>query len=734
MEANTYFQMKRRFTTLGLSPIDAGNLTTTIKKWINSSGVKWTVNRLKQIKLLAIKWIYDQPDLTVKGFSFDETGRIKGPFKVLFNKQNPKRVLPLLQSYTAFKSDELLPEQWDKFITAVEDPEPSIVNAREFWKSANHSFMNADGQHLFINRLVRDFINIFKDIRKHETKLEDYPFSKDRFKPILEKGMKSVPESDMVLTELNHLYSSKPFSNWLSGTLPWSDLYRTPITPKALTRPQVVKDISNLYRILMGISNFYNPNATIEEFPPTNLVGKISFLQEPGLKLRSVANPFRIFQVLLRPLGKCLWDFLKVLPWDATYDQERFNVHIQDHLNQGKEVFSVDLRSFTDNFPLDFQIFLILEFVNRASLFYKKQPEILDSLSEDQKGWREDTVQYLSLFYYISQGEWFCTKRPESNVIWIKGQPLGLYPSFPIASISHGMLLDYLCMDSKEIKSPNTVREQKFFVLGDDVVILDKKLYDSYRNFLNKLGSPISEEKTFISSNFCEFAGRIIDKGSAMNQFKWQFSSEDNFLDLLRNFGMKILYEFKPHIREVGKICAEIPDVISGHGLGFNPDGIPLTTRISKYAHLINLDPKYSVLRVNRSISRSDLENYMDQFSELHDMYSEFFTQNLSYLNKERPSTDDLLIGVNRDLHHFIHQQMDYVNFYHLDDHPKMIEGLINSKILSLKWKCSKFYVDLNYSSDFERFYQNVGKAYHLTISDYKSPTKYRYLRALFGI
>jgi hypothetical protein len=86
MEANTYFQMKRRFTTLGLSPIDAGNLTTTIKKWINSSGIKWTVNRLKQIKLLAIKWIYDQPDLTVKGFSFDDTGRIKGPFKVLFNK------------------------------------------------------------------------------------------------------------------------------------------------------------------------------------------------------------------------------------------------------------------------------------------------------------------------------------------------------------------------------------------------------------------------------------------------------------------------------------------------------------------------------------------------------------------------------------------------------------------------------------------------------------------------
>lgn len=730
--------MKRRFTSLGLSPIEAGNLATQIDIWIKSSGENWTVDRLKKIKLLAIKWIFDQPDFESPGISLDDEGKVRGPFKVLFSKNNVKRILPLLQSHTAFKSDIILPHQWEKFINAVEGPIKSCVNAKEFWKVSKSltSIHQSDisGDYFYANPIVVNFINTFSKIRNYEIRLEEFPFSEDRFKPLWALNMKSVPESGHVLDELSHFYQSKPVSNWLTGRIPWSDIYTNPLTYKT-HKASYVHDMSNLYRILTGVSVYYNPSATVEEFEPTELVGKISFLQEPGHKLRSVANPFRIHQVLLHAFGKCMWNFLKTLPWDATFDQNRFDQIIHDHLKSKKKIYSVDLSSFTDNFPLDFQVLLVEQLITRSRAILKEKTAPFSRLQREDLTWLEDTYQYLSLFWYISRGEWYCSERPEKPIIWTKGQPLGLYPSFPLASLCHGMLLLHLC--KKEYQpydlEINRIHDNQFFVLGDDVVILNQELYESYRHMLDLLGSPVSEEKTFCSDQFSEFAGKIITKSETIKQYKWYSSNEDNFLDLLKNFGMKILNEFSKPVREVAEICAEVPDVITGLGCGFNPKGIPLKDRISKYAHLIDLDPKYSKIRVKRSISHLDLENYMNSFSELHEILSDYYSENFSFLNREKPSTDDLLNGINLDLHPFILKQMKIIDFYHLDDQPKMIQNLINSETISYDWGCSRFYVDCNYFDDIIRFYNNVSKCYHLTIVCTKTPTLLHKLKTLFG-
>lgn len=47
-----------------------------------------------------------------------------------------------------------------------------------------------------------------------------------------------------------------------------------------------------------------------------------------------------------------------------------------------------------------------------------------------------------------------------------------------------------------------------YTVLGDDVVIADSKVTESYRRLINTLGMPISVAKTHLSKDSFEFAKR----------------------------------------------------------------------------------------------------------------------------------------------------------------------------------------------------------------------------------
>ena len=79
-------------------------------------------------------------------------------------------------------------------------------------------------------------------------------------------------------------------------------------------------------------------------------------IQEPGFKLQAVANPGRIYQAALKPLGDALYNLLPSLSWDCTHNQSKpFDV-IQDQLHKGLPTFSVDLSDATSHFPLSLQM------------------------------------------------------------------------------------------------------------------------------------------------------------------------------------------------------------------------------------------------------------------------------------------------------------------------------------------------------------------------------------------
>jgi hypothetical protein len=241
--------------------------------------------------------------------------------------------------------------------------------------------------------------------------------------------------------------------------------------------------------------------------------GNIAFLQEPGLKLRAIASPYLVHQEALRPLGMALYSFMKTLPWDCTHDQNKPVSFVQAALSSKRTIHSVDLSNATDYFPLELQLRVLQTLIGHH--------------------------QSIDLFSEISRSLW---KSPIGNIRWTKGQPLGLYPSFAAFGLTHGILLASLLR--KEY-------EGEFFVVGDDVVILDDSLYAKYIELLDNLRCPYSPDKSLSSNELCEFAGKIITSTSVLPSYKWRELSDDNFIDIVRNYGRRAVSLLSSAQREV---------------------------------------------------------------------------------------------------------------------------------------------------------------------------------------
>jgi len=124
---------------------------------------------------------------------------------------------------------------------------------------------------------------------------------------------------------------------------------------------------------------------------------------------------------------------------------------MESALHSGQTAHSIDLSKATDNSPWEFQK-MVLKFLVKGTMVHRMR-SLLDDV--------------------VRRGWWVMPD--ESRVRWGKDQPLGLDPSFPLFTISHGILLHILngCKWNKA-----------FYVLGDDVVIFDDLLAGRYREVL----------------------------------------------------------------------------------------------------------------------------------------------------------------------------------------------------------------------------------------------------------
>lgn len=231
-----------------------------------------------------------------------------------------------------------------------------------------------------------------------------------------------------------------------------------------------------------------------------HVVGRVNASSEPGMKLRVFASPRLIYQAALKPLFEVLMKALESLPSDCTTNQEEGALWAQKEMCAGKTVHSVDTRSATDSFP------------------YCLQREVLVMFRVCQ--------MMLNLLDHCVEGLWLAPKefnRGTSTIRWERGQPLGLLPSFALYAFTHNILLLGIC---EKFQRPKDC----FRILGDDIVISDDKVHLEYRKALALMRVGISEEKSFSSKAYAEFAGYYITPDELLRTGKFRPLSPDNLL------------------------------------------------------------------------------------------------------------------------------------------------------------------------------------------------------------
>jgi hypothetical protein len=213
-------------------------------------------------------------------------------------------------------------------------------------------------------------------------------------------------------------------------------------------------------------------------------VGKISFIPEKGGKTRLIAIADFWSQQLLKGFHNSLIEIIvKTMGiTDSTFDQNKAFKRAM-YESKGKKVYSFDLKNATDRFP------------------YLLQKEVLISLW----GHLGELVGRL-----LVERD-FKVKGLEHPIRWVVGQPLGSYSSWPLFTLSHHLIVRY---------SASLVGKQDFTsyqLLGDDIIIWDETVAESYQSVMSDLGVTMSSSKTVISecpdNSVGEFAKRIFQNG-----------------------------------------------------------------------------------------------------------------------------------------------------------------------------------------------------------------------------
>lgn len=278
-----------------------------------------------------------------------------------------------------------------------------------------------------------------------------------------------------------------------------------------------------------------------------DIVGTVCGLtKDRGYKLRFIANPHRFIQLALSRLKNAFENVLRQMPESAVYDQGSGIHWAQLKLIEGRHLWSIDLSAATDNFPFSLQ-----ESVARM-LFGSE-------LRRDINLWRDVVhASWKTPVPFNPKNLTGVTVLDYPTVQYRRGQPMGVAPSFAAFTVSHIALLRDLGGN-----------QETFKVLGDDVLICDRSLYEAYVEALHLLNVPISPTKSIYDGTVGEFAGRLVDKHGFWPVYKGsRLSIRSDPLGLVRQYGKRIVRMY-PKLgnkqREVINFFSSIP----GYGFSY---------------------------------------------------------------------------------------------------------------------------------------------------------------------
>lgn len=236
--------------------------------------------------------------------------------------------------------------------------------------------------------------------------------------------------------------------------------------------------------------------------------GRLGFSSEAGGKTRIFAIGDYWTQLSLKPIQIRLYNTLKSIAMDSTANQDKgFKTLIKE--SHGKETYCFDLTSASDRIPALMQ-------VKRMELMYNKT--IADS------------------WYHVMTQRSFFIKPLKKSIRWNVGQPLGLLSSFPSFALWHHDIVQLAANWDNLKKDKPLFLFKKYRLLGDDIVIYDKKTAVRYQWLLGKIGVKINLTKSIIGSedhSQIEFTKRLSLDGMEMSSVKNNILSKNHIIDML---------------------------------------------------------------------------------------------------------------------------------------------------------------------------------------------------------
>jgi hypothetical protein len=459
----------------------------TILGWAHSSGVPWTVKRLKVMKTIALQFIAGTPslgkdpilrweELTAGLKTFRDPGKPSLPALSVFiglniglkanNRKTIQACLDLLNTYNVFKGPG------DDLKEKIE----VITRERDFSDKEVSNFRARLYKHSGIPKL-----------RTLNQKFDGPDIGGARY---AQRPGVNTSSIDALIPSASYIPS------WLWKTVPG------------------LKDFLGQYEFFSLLRNRRQLFLTEPHEPAPFWGGNLAVIGEPGLKTRVVFVSTPWIQGILKPSMIRLQDVLLGLSTDCTFDQGKGIKWLKERTSEGCPVYSVDLSAATDNFP-----FALQRMVGSRLGVPSYALDIMKQVG----------------FYLppsVSEGD---------SVLkhYGVGQGMGLYPSFPLFAVTHNYILITL---SKEL---GLEPDKCFRVLGDDVIISDTSLVNAYASFLNEWDIPISYNKTFCSRCMGEFAGKIIWNGHDITPIKWRVISRES-VNVFSQYSDRGLVDFNP--------------------------------------------------------------------------------------------------------------------------------------------------------------------------------------------
>ena len=289
--------LQQRCQCYGLPLSMAQLLAKEISKWEENSGPKWTVQRLKSLKqdLIRIR-IGESPVTWVRTNRNGDWYGVWGFLRKMATSSltNFEVALNCLMAYSSFVPSKITEEHFKQAKESIESQKVSYP--------------------MDLNNILADHAHSIYGTMKcrNAQPLLLYQGKDGTKSPYI--GGSSVVQSEDILKDLEWIGYSQPNLLFLN------------------------KHFTAYRPLLEGISNaVLNSVSEVVGVEPTADVcaGRLCPLtKDGGLKVRWIANPFRIHQAALEPLKDGLRSFLKDQAWDCTFDQEKPYKAVQEQIGR----------------------------------------------------------------------------------------------------------------------------------------------------------------------------------------------------------------------------------------------------------------------------------------------------------------------------------------------------------------------------------------------------------------